>query len=85
MNHKDCGVEDGVYYVSWYCGGYDSEWDSEDAWVFLLQSFECEVNTVIDDNSECGISWKPKSQRLKPTPKNVFTWARCQKQFSKLF
>lgn len=85
MGFKDCAIEDGIYYVSWSCGGYDSEWDSEDAWVFLMQKFDGAVNTMINENSECGISWKPENQCLKSTPKNVLAWAKTQKQLNNLF
>lgn len=71
-----CDSEDGIWYVFFECGGYDSDWDSEDAWPFLVGIFDAEVNTLCDEDSECGISWKPDSECKKPTAINVFKWAK---------
>lgn len=76
MGLNNCGVYDGIHYLSWSCSSYEDEWDSEDAWPYLVNMFDSEVNTIIDDDSECGISWKGKSEQTKSTPKNVFKWAR---------
>ncbi len=75
MNFENCEYEQGIYYKLWHCG-YDSEWDSEDCWPWLKEAFNSDVNTVIDENSECGLSWVGESQHVTPTPKNVFKWAR---------
>ncbi|MAF36564.1 hypothetical protein CL622_05610 [archaeon] len=75
---KRCGVDDGIWYVNWHCGGFEDEWDSEDAWPYLVNIFHSEVNTMIGYNSECGISWKPDNLFTKATPKNVLAWARTQ-------
>jgi hypothetical protein len=82
MSFKGCNMEEGIYHVSWQCGGLDDEWDSEDTYPYLTARFDGSVNTVIDYDSECGISWKPKNQCSKATPKNVLKWAMTQKQFN---
>lgn len=74
-----CDVEDGIWYVYWHCGGFENEWDSEDAWPWLVARFDGAVNVMIDDNSECGISWKSGSEMEKTTPKNVFAWASTER------
>ena len=33
---------------------------------------------MIDEDSECGISWVPDNLYVKATPKNVLAWARIQ-------
>jgi len=73
-----CDSDDGIFYVFFECGGYDSEWDSEDAWPFLVGIFDAEVNTIYDEDSECGISWKPDSEYKKPIAINVFKWAKSK-------
>ncbi len=76
MRFNNCDKEDGIYYVIWSCGGYDSEWDSEDAWPYLVETFNSEVNTMVDHDSECGISWKPDHLFTKATAINVLKWAK---------
>jgi hypothetical protein len=73
--HK-CGVEDGIFYTSWCCNEYDGEWDGEDAWPYLIASFDGDVNITLDDSKECGVSWVDDQLWVKATPKNVFKWAR---------
>ena len=86
IGFKNCDTEDGIWQVWWDCSGMDfTEYDCEDAWPFLVGQFDGAVNTMLDENSECGISWKPDNQCLSSTPKNVFSWARAQNQFNKLF
>lgn len=70
-----CCVEDGIWYALWHCGGFEDEWDSEDAWPWLASRYDAAVNIIVDDNSECGISWKSDREIKEVTPKNVFAWA----------
>lgn len=85
MDFKACSFEDGVWQVCWDCSGMDfTEYDSEDAWTYLVGSFNSVVNTMVDEDSECGISWKPDNQCLKSTPKNVLSWARTQQQYYRI-
>ena len=78
MGFKSCVVEDGIWFVCWDCSGMDyKEYDSQEAWDYMVGVFDSEVNTMVDENSECGISWKPESQQIKSTPKNVLAWARA--------
>lgn len=83
MGFKSCCEEDGVWYFTWCCG-YDSEWEAEGCWPWLVSCFDADVNTVVDEDSECGLSWVGKSKAIKPTPKNVFAWARNQTEWMKL-
>lgn len=79
---NSCSVEDGVWQAWWDCSGADyTESDCEDAWPYLVSCFDSEVNTMIDYDSECGISWKPDRECLKATPKNVLRWAKNKTQF----
>jgi hypothetical protein len=73
-----CDSEDGIFYVFFECGGYDSEWDSEDAWPFLVGAFDSEVNTLYDEDSECGMSWKLPTEFEKTNAINVLKWARLR-------
>lgn len=77
MAFKDCILEEGIYYVTWTC--CYGEWDCEEAWYWLVSRFHGAVNTIVDRNSECGISWKEKPDFLEATPRNVFNWAKKQK------
>lgn len=54
------------------------ECDSYEAWDFIVERFHGDVNTIADENSECGINWKPDNEFTKATPANVFDWARKQ-------
>ena len=83
MNFNSCDIEDGVYHAWWEERGMDyCECDSKEAWEWLTDRFEGEVNTFIDPNN--GISWKPIKQQLSSTPKNVFEWARKQDWLKRL-
>ena len=66
---------DGVHYMTFLCS-YDSESESSDCWPWLVGLFDADVNTVCDEDSECGISWVNSKLFKKATPKNVFKWAR---------
>ena len=78
LKFKNCLNDDGVWNVIWPCGGYLDEWDSQDAWPYLVDRFHGDVNTIDDENSECGISWVAEHLFVDATPKNVLRWARRQ-------
>ena len=80
LNFISCDIEGGVYHVWWEERGMDyCEYDNKEAWGWLVGCFEGAVNTFIDPYDEWGgVSWKPDSQIIKPTPKNVFAWAKKQ-------
>lgn len=72
-----CEKDGGIWYACWEERGMDyTEYDSEEAWDWLVKRFDAEINTVYGEDLEYGISWKPDSQIIKATPKNVFEWAR---------
>ena len=71
-----CDLESGIYSVFYPCSM--DEYDSCPAWDSLVDRFHDDVNIIADENSECGISWKQKDELIKPTPANVFAWARKQ-------
>lgn len=75
INVKCLRDEDGVFYTCFNLG-YDSGCDSEYTWPFLVNRFNSEVNTIYDEDSDCGISWAPPNKWVKDTPVNVFAWAR---------
>ena len=77
MGFVDCDIDDGIYHVFHEIRGMDFiEYDAEPAWDWLVARFDGTVNTMVDEDSECGISWVPGYLRIKATPKNVFAWAR---------
>lgn len=79
IGFKSCDKDDGIWHVCWEERGIDyTEYDSQEAWDFVVIRFDADVNTSYDDASECGISWKPDNQIIKATPRNVFAWARLQ-------
>lgn len=79
IGFNTCDQDDGVWHVCWEERGMDyTEFDSEEAWGWLVRRYDAAVNTTYDSDSECGISWKPENQIAKATPTNVFAWARLQ-------
>ena len=60
------------------------EYDSEEAWLWLVVRFDSDVNTLYGDDFDFGFKWKPGHQILKPTPKNVFAWAKKQDWLKRL-
>ena len=80
MNFNSCDIEDGLYHVFWEERGMDyCECDSKEAWSWFVGYFDADINTVIDlDDEWGGIAWKPVSQQIASTPKNVFAWAKDQ-------
>ena len=70
-------VDEGICYI--IMGGYcEGDFGSEDCWPWLVGAFNDDVNTVYDEDSVCGVSWVRKSQRVKATPSNVFSWAMAR-------
>lgn len=80
LGFNSCSIEDGVYHAWWEERGMDyCEHDCKEAWPWLIDYFDADINTIVDlDNEWGGISWKPDNQTLKSTPKNVFAWAKKQ-------
>ena len=90
QNFVNCTLDDdgNLWHIGWYCGGEDNEYDHKPAWDHLIDIFEGSVNTMVDEDSECGTSWKPENQCVKPTPKNIFAWVVSQnklKQINEIF
>ena len=80
IGFNTCDQDDGVWHVCWEERGMDyTEYDSEEAWGWLVRRYDAAVNTTYDSDSECGVSWKPENQIIKAIPTNVFAWARLQK------
>lgn len=76
LGFRSCDSEDGLYHVHWSCTGMDfTEWDSQPAWDWLLGVFNVEVNTSFDGDE---MHWKEDSESIKPTPRNVFDWAKSE-------
>ena len=86
MNFNSCSVYEGLYHVHWVDRGMDyCEYDSKEAWPWLVDYFDADINTIVDlDNEWGGISWKEGNQILKSTPKNVFEWAVKQEWLKRL-
>ncbi len=72
LRFKDCGLEEGIWYVFWDCSGSGfTEFDSEPCWDWLVARFDGDVNTFVDSDNEFGISWKP-SHLCLPSPPTMF-------------
>ncbi len=86
LNFISCDIEDGVYHVWWEERGMDyCECDSQEAWLWLVDRFDSDVNAFkVAVNEWGGMSWKPGSQSTASTPSNVFAWARNQANLTNL-